>query len=344
MTDIDGQRLMIKVARLYHTHEMRQTDIAKRLQISQSRVSRLLAQAEDAAIVRTVVAVPQHIHAELEERVEALYGLSEVHIVDAVSEDDAELNKDLAHTMASLLHDVAFEVRTIALTSWSKTMRLMVDVMLPMRTRCKHVVESLGDLGPPALQHATARSTQQFAALTGAEPVFLRTPGVAASKEMKDLLLSSDPHAREALEMLDSVDLVLVGIGSDEIDPDLRPGDNFFTDEQFARVRELGAVGEVCLHFLAADGTPIESELEELVVGITREQLKNARHRWAVAGGTRKHRAIRAAVAGGWVDTLVTDATTARFLVETAPASDQAPTDSTPSKAGPRRRAAAAKR
>lgn len=343
MTDIDAQRLMIKVARLYHTHEMRQTDIAKRLQISQSRVSRLLAQAEEASIVRTVVAVPQHVHAELEERVEALYGLSEVHIVDAVSDDDVELNKDLAHTMASLLHDVAFEVRTIALTSWSKTMRLMIDVMLPMRTRCKYVIETLGDLGPPSLQHDTARSTQQFAALTGAQPVFLRTPGVAASREMKELLLSGDAHAQQALEMLDSVDLALVGIGADEIDPDLRPGDNFFTDEQFAHVRELGAVGEVCLHFLAADGTPIDSELEDLVVGITRDQLRNASHRWAVAGGARKHRAIRAAAAGGWIDTLVTDAATAQFLIESAPPAQQAAVDAPPARGTTRRRTAASK-
>ncbi len=343
MTDIDGQRLMIKVARLYHTHGMRQNDIAKRLQISQSRVSRLLAQAEDASIVRTVVAVPQHVHAELEERIEALYGLSEVHIVDAVSDDESELNKDLAHTMASLLHDVAFEVGTIALTSWSKTMRLMVEVMLPMRTRCKYVIETLGDLGPPSLQHNTARSTQQFAALTGAQPVFLRTPGVAASREMKDLLLSRDPHAREALELLDSVDLALVGIGADEIDPDLRPGDNFFTDEQFAHVRELGAVGEVCLHFLAADGTPIDSGLEDLVVGITRDQLRNARHRWAVAGGTRKHRAIRAAVAGGWVDTLVTDDATARFLIESAPPAPRATVDAAPARQNNGRRTPASR-
>lgn len=343
MTDIDGQRLMIKVARLYHTHGMRQNDIAKRLQISQSRVSRLLAQAEDASIVRTVVAVPQHVHAELEERIETLYGLSEVHIVDAVSDDEAELNKDLAHTMASLLHDVAFEVRTIALTSWSKTLRLMIDVMLPMRTKCKHVIETLGDLGPPSLQHDTARSTQQFAALTGAQPVFLRTPGVAASREMKELLLTGDAHAREALEMLDSVDLALVGIGGDEIDPALRPGDNFFTDEQFAHARELGAVGEVCLHFLTADGTPIDSELEDLVVGITRDQLRNARHRWAVSGGARKHRAIRAAVAGGWVDTLVTDAATAQYLIESAPAARPATEDAVPAKGNTRRRTAVSK-
>lgn len=315
MADVDTQRLMVKVARMYHTHGIRQTDIATRLQISQSKVSRLLAQAEEASIVRTVVAVPPHVHADLEERVEERYGLSEVHIVEAVSRDEAELNRDLADTMASLLYDLAFEVRTIAFTSWSKTLRLMVDTLLPMRTRCAHVVETLGDLGPPGLQHNAAHSTQQFATLTGGQPVFLRTPGVAQTREVKELRLSSDPYARHALEMLDSVDLALVGIGACELDPDLRSGVNFFTDEQFARARALGAVGEVCLHFLGSDGTPIASELEELVVGINVEQLMNARHRWAVAGGERKHQAIRAALSGGWVDTLVTDAATADFLM-----------------------------
>lgn len=327
MADVDTQRLMVKVARLYHTHGMRQTDIAKRLQISQSRVSRLLAQAEEASIVRTVVAVPQHIHAEMEEQIEARYGLSEVHVVDAVSHEEPELTKDLAHTMAYLLYDLAFEVRTIAFTSWSKTLRLMVEALLPLRTRCENVVETLGDLGPPDLQHESARSTQQFASLTGGQPVFLRTPGVVPTLEMKELLLDRDPYARRALEMLDSVDLALVGIAAAEMDPQLRSGENFFTDEQYARVRELGAVGEVCLHFLDADGSPIDSGLEDLVVGITLGQLRNARHRWAVAGGTRKHEAIRAALRGGWVDTLVTDAATAEFLLATPGAeSERSPT------------------
>lgn len=315
MDDVDTQRLMIKVARLYHTHGMRQTDIAKRLQISQSRVSRLLSQAEEAAVVRTVVAVPQHIHAELEERVESRYGLSEVHVIDAVSDDEKELGRDLAHTMASLLHDIAFDAPTIGFTSWSNTLRQMVDVLQPLRSRTERVVEMLGDLGPPDLQHDAARSTQRLATATGSQPVFLRTPGVVPGPEIKELLLSRDLYAREALRMLDSIDLALVGIGACEVDPALRSGDNFFTDGDFERMRQLGAVGEVCLHFLDADGVPVQGGLDELMIGVTLEQLKSARRRWAVAGGPRKHTAIRAALAGGWVDTLVTDAGTAEFLI-----------------------------
>lgn len=327
MTDLDAQRLMIKVARLYHSHGMRQTEIAQRLRISQSRVSRLLTQAEEAAIVRTVVAVPERIHADLEERVEARYGLSEVHVIDAVSDDEGELGRDLAHTTASLLHDSSFEAATIGFTSWSKTLRLMVDALQPMRTRTERVVEMLGDLGPPDLQHDAARSTQRFATMAGGQPVFLRTPGVVASPEVKDLLLDRDLYARETLGMLDSVDLALVGIGACELDPVLRSGDNFFTDGQFDQMRERGAVGEVCLHFLDADGVPIETGLHDLVVGVTLEQLRAARRRWAVAGGPRKHAAVRAALAGGWVDTLVTDTGTAEFLLsgDEPPHRDQLP-------------------
>lgn len=315
MASDDSQRLMIKVARLYHTHGMRQTEIASRLQISQSRVSRLLTQAEESAVVRTVVAVPQHSHADLEEQVEARYGLSEVHVIDAVSDDEAELGRDLAHTMASLLHGIAFEVPTIGFTSWSKTLRLMVEALQPMRSRTHRVVEMLGDLGPPDLQHDAAHSTQRFATLTGGQPVFLRTPGVVPSPEVKELLLSRDPYASEALQLMDSLDLALVGIGACEVDPVLRSGDNFFTHAHFDQMRGLGAVGELCLHFLDANGAPVESELDDLVVGVTLEQLRSARRRWAVAGGHRKHLAIRAALAGGWVDALVTDASTAAFLM-----------------------------
>ena len=314
MAAVDAQRLMIKAARLYHSHGMRQTDIAKRLQISQSRVSRLLTQAEEAGIVRTVVAPPQTINAELEELVENRYGVSEVHVIDVVSDDEGELGRDLAHTTAVLLQEVAFEVPTIGFTSWSKTLRLMVDALQPMRTNTARVVEMLGDLGPPDLQHEAARSTQRLATLTGGQPKFLRTPGVVPSPEIRAVLLSRDAHAREAMQMLDSIDLTLVGIGACEVDPVLRSGDNFFTDEQFDHMRSVGAVGEVCLHFLDADGAPMDADLDDAVIGVTLEQLRNARRRWAVAGGVRKHEAVRAAVAGGWVDTLVTDSVTAAYL------------------------------
>lgn len=315
MENVDHLRLVVKVARLYHTHGYRQSDIASRLQVSQSRVSRLLAQAEEAGIVRTVVAVRPEIHSEIEEAVEERYGLNEVHVIDAVSQEEAEFNRDLAYAMAAVLEQATFSAPVVGFTSWSRTLRLMVATLQPLRTKTKRVVEMLGDLGAPDLQHEAARATQALAGLLDAEPVFLRTPGVASSPELRRVVIEQDVYVQQALEVLGHLDLALVGIGTSQVQAPLKAGENFFTEDQLAEVRARGAVGEVCLRFIDADGNQVAGPLDDLVVGVTPDQLRSARRRWAVAGGRSKYLAIRAALRGGWVDSLVTDVTTAGFLL-----------------------------
>jgi DNA-binding transcriptional regulator LsrR (DeoR family) len=56
-------------------------------------------------------------------------------------------------------------------------------------------------------------------------------------------------------------------------------------------------------------------DIEDLVIGATLQQLRRATHRLGVAGGPSKYRAIRAALIGGWLNMLVTDSTTAQWLI-----------------------------
>ena len=51
------------------------------------------------------------------------------------------------------------------------------------------------------------------------------------------------------------------------------------------------------------------------MVGVTLEQLRRADRVLAVAGGPSKYLAIRAALLGEWVNTLVTDLSTAEHLI-----------------------------
>src|SRR3954447_5103568 len=81
-------RLMTKVARLYHEHDVRQPEIARRLHVSQARVSRLLKQAEEEGIVRTAVAGPGGVLTAVEDELEAAYGLREAVLVDCLDTTD----------------------------------------------------------------------------------------------------------------------------------------------------------------------------------------------------------------------------------------------------------------
>jgi len=81
-------RLMTKVARLYHEHGVRQPEIARRLHVSQPRVSRLLKHAERDGIVRTTVIVPEGVQTAVEEALEERFGLREAVGVETL--DDTE--------------------------------------------------------------------------------------------------------------------------------------------------------------------------------------------------------------------------------------------------------------
>jgi DNA-binding transcriptional regulator LsrR (DeoR family)/ABC-type branched-subunit amino acid transport system ATPase component len=315
--DLDQQRLATKAAWLYHNRQLQQRDIAARLGISQPRVSRLLDLAVSMGIVRTTVVPPEGLHAELEEQLEQRYGLREAHVFDVgtATDDEHELTGALGQLMAARLQAQRLEAEVIGFTSWSRSLRATVAALQPLHWSVAYVVETLGDIGPVMFQHEAADASRQLAVLTGAEALFLRIPGVVPNKALRDALLAHDPDARRALDLLDMMDMALVGIGTCEIVPPLVAGKNFFTAEQYQYARELGAVGEVCLHFIAEDGSPVATDLDELLVGVTLEQLRRTDRVLAVAGGPRKYRAIRASLLGGWVNALVTDVATAKYLI-----------------------------
>ena len=311
------RRTIATVAWLYHTRGLRQSGIAERLHISQSRVSRLLDQAVELGIVHTTVVLPADEQSILEQELANAYDLTEVHVHDLGEVGgESELVRELGQLLALHLQCAPLNAGVIGFTSWSRTLAETVRNLQPLRQADVHyIVEMVGDLGPPTLQHLAAQNTQRLANLTGAEPVFLRLPGVLPDRELKQTLLDHDSHARAALTKLDELDFAMTGIGAVGIVPPLQAGDNFFTTEQVARAKKLGAVGELNLCFIAQDGEPVDMEIEELVIGASLKQLRRADRRLGVAGGQSKYRAIRAALVGGWLNVLVTDSRTAQWLI-----------------------------
>jgi DNA-binding transcriptional regulator LsrR (DeoR family) len=315
----EQQRLMAVVARLYHVHGVRQRTIAERLDMSQARVSRLLRQAEDYGIIRTVLVVPDGLHPHLEDRLEHAYGLVEAHVVDVPGGDEA-VPQTLGAAAARYLAGATVSGAVVGFTSWSTTLQEMTLGLqgLP-RSGTTHVVEMLGDLGSPPLQHRAAQATQRLAEALVPIPCTCGPPALRAARSpasSRSRTHTCSTHSR----LLDQLDVAFVGIGPSAVHSSLREGDNFFSSEQLAAVRSQGAVGQLNQRFVDAQGKPVETTLDDLVVGVSLCQLRRARRRIVVAGGSSKHDALAAALAGGWVDVLMTDRTTANHLVSRLPA------------------------
>lgn len=314
--DLDQLRMMTKVSHLYHNRGMVQSEIAQTLGLSQARVSRLLSAAEEAKIVRTIVVPPIGLNSVMEEALEQKFGLLQVHVVDAVGGTDSERAETLGRALASVFELLPLKDKVIGFTSWSRSMRKFVGSLNRFpHAKADSVVELVGGIGEPGLQHEATTATERLASFIDATPQFLRVPGVVPSVEVKDAILQSDSHARATLEAMNDIDIALVGIGNCAFRSGRVADGNFFSQEQFNLAKKKGAVGEVNLRFIDANGKPIKSELDDLVIGITLDQLSHAERRIGVSAGVEKHVPTLAAIRGGWVNVLVIDEETADFLL-----------------------------
>jgi DNA-binding transcriptional regulator LsrR (DeoR family) len=312
----DEVRLMTKVARMYYTQSIRQAEITERLNIHQSTVSRLLKKAQQAGIVKISVTVPNGIHADLEEALESRFDLKEAIVVDSVNNNEDQIARDLGAAAAYFLQLAIKPGEVIGISSWSAALLEMINAMHPSKGSAESkVVQILGGLGNPAAQTHATHLTQRLASLIGGSAILLPAPGITSSPEAKRVLMK-ESYVREATELFDHVDMVLVGIGAVEPSKLLASSGNVFSAQELTQLQKQGAVGDICLQFFDAAGTPVKTPLGERVIGITLPQIKKAKRVIALAGGKRKTNAILSALVGRWVNVLITDRYTAKAILD----------------------------
>lgn len=317
MPSSDELRLLARVARLYYTDRLRQPEIAARLDLSQARVSRLLKRAEAEGIVRITVTAPAGVFSELEEELQQAFGLKVAFVVDAPGSSDSEdrLLSELGAAAAYYLEAVLRPGDIMGVSSWSSSLLATADAMRPLpKLTGVRVVQLLGGVGNPSARIHANRLTHHFAELVNGEAVTLPSPGIAGSAESAQVL-REDPYVAATMDLFQDLSLVLVGIGSLRPSSLLASSGNVFSREELEELSRQGAVGDICLRFFDRTGNPVGGRLEERVIGISLDQLKAVGRCIAVAGGTRKAAAIRAALRGGWVNTLITDLATAEALL-----------------------------
>ena len=103
MSALPETRLITKVATLYHEQKLTQTDIAKRLGVSQVTVSRLLKRAEESQIVRTTVISPPGAFVELEDMLEKKFGLTQAIVAESQSDTEESVQAAVGAAAAYFL-------------------------------------------------------------------------------------------------------------------------------------------------------------------------------------------------------------------------------------------------
>jgi DNA-binding transcriptional regulator LsrR (DeoR family) len=314
---VDELRLMAKVARLYYSAGLRQAEITQRLNMHQSTVSRLLKRAEKEGIVRVTVSTPSGLHPELEEALQARYGLRDAIVVDSLDSED-QIVRDLGAAAAFYVETTIRATDVVGISSWSAALLSMVEALRPNpRAAGARVVQILGGIGNPGAEVHATQLTRRLANLLSGTATLLPAPGAVGSADARRVMLK-DRYVQEATSLFKRVTLALVGIGAVEPSKLLASSGNVFSPQELKQLSHRGAVGDICLRFFDGDGAAVVTPLDERVISMELADLRRVDRVVGIAGGRRKLAALRGALAGRWINVLITDRQTAERLVDGA--------------------------
>jgi len=138
-------------------------------------------------------------------------------------------------------------------------------------------------------------------------PIVVRTPTLAAS-------LRAEPTIDEVLQRARCVPHAIVGVGTTAEDATLvRMG--YLAPDDARLLRDKGAVGDILGQFFTAEGEVLDLPLHERRIGVELCDLAGIGKVIGVAGGMAKVAAIRGALAGKYLDVLVTNEQMAQALL-----------------------------
>lgn len=310
MTD---NTLLYKIAKAYYEDALTQDQIGKRFGLSRIKVSRLLQQARQSRVVQITITPPMDSFGDLEREMEAAYGLDEVVVVSTFSEAQSDIVPRLGAAAANYLARCLSDQHVLDL-SWGTTLLAVIEALAPQNLSDLRVVQMLGGLGRLESETYGADLTMRMAQTLGARMRLLPSPGIVSSKLVRDALLE-DANIADTLALAARADLAVIGIGAP------MPGSvvtqtGILTENDLLELKAMGAVGDIALRFFDANGQAVEHPINDRIIGLDLNQIKQIPRVIGVAGGAGKFDVVAGAVRGHLVDVLITDELTAIRLIQ----------------------------
>ena len=307
----DVERI-VSIASQFYLQNRTQQEIARSMGIDPSTVSRYLKRAREEGIVRISVRPPELEESSLGVALAERYGLARAIVVPSEAGSLEPVASRAADHVASLLRSgMRLGV------SWGQTLSALVQRLPPGVVSDLEIAQLAGGVSSTTPGEQGAELVRRMAELYPASRVhYLHAPAIVDSSEIQRAIVR-DRSVRLGLAAAARSELAIVGVGTLSGDATLVRGGHLTAEDRMLLL-EHGAVGNVNTRFFDEAGRPV-TDLDDRTVAIGWDELRAIPTVVAVACGPAKSRAILGALRTGCIDVLVTDTSTARLLLESAP-------------------------
>jgi len=305
--------LYIRIAKMYYLQELSQQEISTEVHLSRSQISKILTACRKLNVVEIKVHDTSSIGLKLQDELKMMFSLK--HVIVTPSVDDEEQSKiHVAAQAADLFSSLIENSMRIGLTRGSTLYHIVNQLDVLSRVHIE-VVQMVGGTGFFDILTDGHELTRTLADKLGGESRVLQAPLFVKNTKLKKML-TAEPGIVELLREAETVDLALMGLGTNHVKSSAFCRFGFMTEEESIEMLAQGAVGDICGQQIDIEGNLFDADLNKRVIAVNLEQVKNIPHKVVAAAGVDKAEVILGALRGGFIDYLVIDEDAAINVIE----------------------------
>lgn len=314
----DDYEIHVRVAWYYYKAGMTQEEIARRLGINRARVIKILDAARRQGIIAVHVKSPYTNCLKLEKKLIEKWRLRDAFIIPEV--DRAEINRNLGAAGAQYIEMHLNKEDTLIGLSWGNTVSLLLKY-LSLETEEKVALITLSGGITAYFQYAFQENSNPLYKFHN-KLHLIPAPLLVSSAQTAESI-RTEPEVNRIIQMAELANVAVVGIGAVSADATFASF-GYITGQDLEILRKQGAVGDILAQFYDKDGNLLDVSYHDRLIAIRLAQLKRMEHVIGVAGGEHKIEAIKGALRGGYIHSLITDEKTAKgLLTQPGPKQDE---------------------
>ena len=304
--------LTATIARRYYFDGASKSEIADDLRLSRFKVARLLDEARKTGLVRIELDYRGEIELDLSARLRRAYGLRHCVVIESPEDDPLLLRGNVGRAAAALLSEIVTTDDVLGL-AWGRALMAMRSSLTSLAA-CP-VVQLTGALARPDADDSSLELVRDVARVSSGPALFFYAPMFVRDAATAHAL-RRQPEVARAVDRFPDVTKAVVGLGAWEAGQSTVA--DALSDEERRDHYRRGVRAETCGLQLDADGDPVTTSLTDRLIGIDAAQLRAVDDVIAIVYGAAKAGAARAAIRGGYVNSLVTHGALAHALLDAA--------------------------
>ncbi|WP_028865816.1 sugar-binding transcriptional regulator [Psychromonas aquimarina] len=304
---------IVRAAWLYYVSGANQSEVAAALGVSRPAAQRMIAAAKDEGIISIGINHPIASCLEYEGLLKDKFKLQLCHIVPNGKYSETDEETSLSYGGAQVISQYISQETPIKIGLGSgKTLKKAINYLEKIDRPQHKCVALISAMDSEGLCNYYDDVPLLFASKIKARYYQLPAPRYSNNQEDYNMWCNN-PLYQNITTKADNADVIFIGIGSiGDKSPIVQ--DRFIDNEKSESLRKIGVVGEILGRFIDEQGSGVDHKINK---SVTSYDVRNNKKQnvIAIASGSEKQAAILAALKGKWLNGLVTDEQTARWLL-----------------------------